>query len=231
MTVPDGAHDPRLAERLEVVRSAVSDAARAAGRAAGEITTIVVTKFHPASMVRELHRLGVRDMGESRHQDAAPKAAELAELALRWHFVGQLQSKKARAVLSYASTVHSVDRGSLVDALQAAGVEVEVFIQLNLTDDPARGGVGEAGLLSVTERVLAAPTLRLVGLMAVAPQGDDARRAFARVREAAERMRTLAPDATRLSMGMSDDFVAAIAEGATHLRIGSAITGKRPARA
>ena len=215
-----------LADRLESVTAEVADAVRAADRDTAEVTTIVVTKFHPASLVRELFELGVRDVGENRHQDAAPKAAELSALPLTWHFIGQLQSKKARAVLEYSRILHSVDRPSLVDAL--AGAEVDAFIQLNLTDDPGRGGVQPPELEAFVERVLGASTIRLRGLMAVAPLGEEPRAAFARVREASERLRTMAPDATDLSMGMSGDFRAAVLEGATHLRIGTAITGNRP---
>ena len=215
-----------LAERLETVTADVADAVRAAHRDPSEVTTIVVTKFHPASLVRELFELGVRDVGENRHQDAAPKAAELAALPLTWHFIGQLQSKKARAVLEYSRILHSVDRPSLVDAL--AGAEVDAFVQLNLTDDPGRGGVRPHELDAFVERVLAASTIRLRGLMAVAPLDEEPRAAFARVRAASERIRSLAPDATALSMGMSGDFRAAVLEGATHLRIGTAITGNRP---
>ena len=215
-----------LADRLESVTAEVADAVRAADRDPAEVTTIVVTKVHPASLVRELFELGVRDVGENRHQDAAPKAAELASLPLTWHFIGQLQSKKARAVLEYSRILHSLDRPSLVDVL--AGSEVDAFVQLNLTDDPGRGGVQPTELDAFVERVLEASTIRLRGLMAVAPLGEEPRAAFARVRQASERLRTLAPDATALSMGMSGDFGAAVLEGATHLRIGTAITGNRP---
>lgn len=206
----------------------MADAARQAGRDPSEITTVVITKFHPASLVRSLAGLGVSDFGENRHQDAAPKAAELADLGLTWHFVGQLQSNKARAVVQYASVLHSVDRPSLVDAIAATGVPLEVFLQLNLTDDPQRGGVNPAELVALTRRVLAVPTLRLRGLMAVAPLGVEPREAFAKVRLASESIQEIAPDATALSMGMSADFREAVLEGATHLRVGTAITGKRP---
>jgi pyridoxal phosphate enzyme (YggS family) len=220
--------DSPLALRLSTVRSEVADAARRAGRTPGEITTIVVTKFHPASLVRELAGLGVSDIGENRLQDAAPKAAALRDLDLTWHFIGQLQSNKVRAVLEFASVVHSLDRLSLASALGAAGRPVEVFIQLNLTDDPGRGGVQPSDLEPLVEAVLALPSLDLLGLMAVAPLDEEPRRAFARVRRASESIRELAPRATALSMGMSGDFTDAIAEGATHLRIGTAITGNRP---
>lgn len=218
-----------LSDRLDAVRAGVSAAAVEAGRDPAEITTIVVTKFHPASLVRELVALGVRDFGENRHQEAQAKAAELSDLDLRWHFVGQLQTNKARQVRQYAHAVHSVDRASLATALGGEG-ELDVFIQLNLTDDPGRGGAQPETIEALTEHVLATPGLRLRGLMAVAPLEADPRRAFATVREHSQRVRALAPEASDLSMGMSGDYREAILEGATHLRIGSAITGNRPAR-
>jgi pyridoxal phosphate enzyme (YggS family) len=217
-----------LAERLERVRTAVADAAAVAGRSPSEITTVVVTKFHPASLVRELADLGVRDIGENRHQDAAPKAAELTDLDLTWHFIGQLQSNKVRAVLDYASVIQSIDRASIVAAIATTGKSVDAFIQLNLTADPRRGGVVAADLDSLVEDVLAVPSIRLRGLMAVAPLDEEPRRAFEMVRKASDRMLAQAPLASALSMGMSGDFREAILEGATHLRIGTAITGKRP---
>jgi pyridoxal phosphate enzyme (YggS family) len=217
-----------LPDRLASVRGGIADAAAEAGRDVTAITTVVVTKFHPASLVRQLVDLGVDQFGENRHQDAAPKAAELADLDLTWHFVGQLQSNKVRSVVEYARVIQSIDRSSLVDAVAATSRPVEVFLQLNLTADPNRGGVADADLDALVESVLGRPTMRLSGLMAVAPLGEDAREAFARVRLASERIQKLAPDATALSMGMSGDFREAILEGATHLRIGTAITGKRP---
>ena len=223
--------DAPLAERLATVDAGIADAARAAGRDPGELTRIVVTKFHPASLVRELAALGVRDLGENRHQEAQAKAAETADLDLRWHFVGQLQSNKARAVRRYAHAVHSVDRDSLVDALGAADApDLDVFLEIDLSGQPGRGGSDPADAERLAERVLATGGLRLVGVMAVAPLGEEPRPAFARLRAVSERIRTLAPDADRISAGMSGDYAEAILEGATHLRIGTAITGKRPDR-
>lgn len=227
-TSPTSSSSP-LAERLAAVREGVADAARAAGRSPDELTTIVVTKFHPASLVRELAALGVRDVGENRHQEAQEKAAELADLDLRWHFVGQLQSKKARQVRRYAAVIHSLDRIALVDALKLDDApEVDVFVQLNLTDDPGRGGVADRDLEPLVEHVLATPGLHLLGVMAVAPLDEEPSRAFERVRLASERVRGLAPEATAISAGMSQDYREAVAAGATHLRIGTAITGNRP---
>ena len=216
---------PDLEARLASVTAEVAQAARDAGRNPAEITTIVVTKFHPAALVRELADLGVSDFGESRHQEAQPKIAELADLAATWHFIGQVQSKKARQVRSYVDVIHSVDRPSLVDAL--AGGPLDVFIQVNLTDDPARGGAQPGDLASLAERVASTEGLRLRGLMAVAPLESEPRREFARVRALSERLRAAHPEASGLSMGMSGDFREAILEGATHLRIGTAITGNR----
>ena len=223
-----------LVDRLASVDAAIADAAREAGRDPAALTRIVVTKFHPASLVRELVALGVRDVGENRHQEAEAKAAEVADPELRWHFIGQLQRNKARAVRSYAASVHSVDRPSLADALDRAGdgeSRLDVFLELNLTPDPDRGGIDPVRVESLVEHVLALPSLRLRGVMAVAPLGAEPRAEFARMRAASERVRALAPDATAISAGMSGDFREAILEGATHLRIGTAITGKREAPA
>ena len=226
-TTDDGA----LAERFDRVTASVVDACAAAGRPVGEVTTIVVTKFQPTSLVRDLYDLGVRDVGENRHQEAQSKSAELADLdGLRWHFVGQLQSKKARQARRYASAVHSLDRDSVVDALadETAGSALDGFVQVNLTDDPGRGGVPESEVERLVERILSTPGLVLRGVMAVAPLGEEARPAFARLRAVSERVRSIAPEADAISAGMSHDFADAVAEGATHLRIGTAITGKRP---
>ncbi|MBK4347761.1 YggS family pyridoxal phosphate-dependent enzyme [Lacisediminihabitans changchengi] len=224
---------PTLEERLSLVREGVADAAAQADRRADDITTIVVTKFHPASLVRELHALGVHDFGENRHQEAQAKAAELADLSsgidpIHWNFIGQLQSKKAKQVRAYASSVQSLDRDSVLDALAAPSPALDVFVQLNLTDDPGRGGVRDEEFEPFVERVLQTSGVLLRGVMAVAPLDEEPRRAFARVRAASERMRALAPTATAISAGMSGDYRDAILEGATHLRIGSAITGNRP---
>lgn len=226
---PDGGLEARLAS----VRSGISDAARAAGRSADELTLVVVTKFHPASLVRELAALGVTDVGENRHQEAQAKAAELDDLALTWHFVGQLQSKKARQVRRYAHVVQSLDRDSVVDAFAPTEADpdpavIDGFVQVNLTDDPDRGGVRPDDVDAMAERVLATGTIRLRGVMAVAPLDEEPRPAFARLRAVSERVRLIEPSATDISAGMSGDYADAVLEGATHLRIGTAITGKRP---
>ena len=217
-----------LADRLQAVRAGIADAAARAGRDPESIRTIVVTKFHPAQLVRDLHALGVREFGESRHQEAQPKVAELADLdlpgdPLSWHFIGQLQSKKAKQVAAYADVIHSLDRESLVAPLAGS----RAFLQVNLTDDPERGGVAPDGVDRLAE-LATAGGIEVLGLMAVAPLGVEPRAAFSRVRGLSQRLVRVVPTATALSMGMSGDYADAILEGATHLRIGTAITGNRP---
>jgi PLP dependent protein len=215
-----------LADRLAAVRARVAEAARRADRDPAGITTIVVTKFQPLSLVRELHDLGVTDFGENRHPEARDKAEALPEAT--WHFIGQLQTNKARAVARYADVVHSVDRPALVDAL--AGHDLDVLLQVDLgPGETGRGGARPSEVPALAERVLAAGGLRLRGVMAVAPLGVPPAPAFAALRLVAERVRAVEPAATWISAGMSGDYEEAVAAGATHLRIGSAITGPRPA--
>ncbi|MEV8219208.1 YggS family pyridoxal phosphate-dependent enzyme [Microbacterium sp. NPDC077391] len=222
-----------LSARLSAIDERIADAARRAGRDPGEITRIVVTKFHPASLVRELHELGVTDVGENRQQEMTAKRAALDGLGVRWHFIGQAQTNKAAAIRRDADVVHSVDRVKLADALHRADVDgdpLDVLVQVNLTEDTGRGGSALGDAEALTEHVLSLPSLRLRGVMAVAPLDEEPSRAFARLRDVADRVRALAPAATWISAGMTGDFEAAIDAGATHLRIGSAITGPRPDR-
>uniref|UniRef100_UPI00262F8789 YggS family pyridoxal phosphate-dependent enzyme n=1 Tax=uncultured Aurantimicrobium sp. TaxID=1705357 RepID=UPI00262F8789 len=169
-----------LAQRLQSVQADIADAARASGRQPDEITTIVVTKFHPASLVRDLYDLGVRNVGENRHQEAEAKSAELSSLeGLTWHFIGQLQSNKAKAARAYSSVVHSVDSAKLARTLAAAEpgpVDVlDCFVQLNLTNDPGRGGVQPSDALQLAELIAAEESLNLLGVMAVAPLDEEPR--------------------------------------------------------
>jgi len=222
-----------LAARLSAIDERIADAARLAGRDPQEITRIVVTKFHPASLVRELAALGVGDVGENRQQELSAKTAELDDLDVRWHFIGQAQTNKAAAIRRSADAVHSLDRERLADALHRAAEDdaiVDVLVQVNLTDDPGRGGVAPEAARALAEHVLTLPSLRLRGVMAVAPLDEDPAPAFARLRAISDDVRTVEPEATWISAGMTGDFVEAISAGATHLRIGSAITGPRPDR-
>ncbi|MBI0300622.1 YggS family pyridoxal phosphate-dependent enzyme [Streptomyces sp. PRKS01-29] len=229
-----------LAANLARVEERISAACAGAGRKREEVTLIVVTKTYPASDVRLLAELGVRHVAENRDQEAAPKAAECADLPLIWHFVGQLQTNKVRSVSSYADVVQSVDRKRLVDALSRAAVgaarELGVLIQVALDADSSdrgeRGGVGPGGVERLAESVAEAEGLRLDGLMTVAPltgpyEGRP-RAAFDRLMEISSRLRVAHPAANMVSAGMSSDLEEAVAAGATHVRVGTAVLGVRP---
>jgi pyridoxal phosphate enzyme (YggS family) len=226
-----------LGQRLAEIESRIDSAVAKAGRSRNEVELIVVSKNHPAAMVIDLLDLGVRAFGENRDQEAKPKAEEVAQLVegkdfdYKWHFIGQLQSNKVRSALSYADVVHSVDRQSLLDALIKGTAErtnpLDVFIQLNLTDDPGRGGIEPQAVAAFAEQVLSASNLNLMGVMGVASLDRAPEVDFETIRRASESLIGVAPQAKFISAGMSEDFEQAIIFGATHLRIGSAITGKR----
>jgi PLP dependent protein len=221
-----------VAERLAAVRARITSACEASGRDPAEVTLVAVTKTFPADDVRLLADLGVPDIGESRAQEAVTKAAACADLDLTWHFVGQLQTNKVRAVLRFASVIHSVDRLPLVRVLarEVAGrtEPVHCLIQVRLDETQGRGGAELAQVLPLADAVAATPGLRLAGVMAVAPLDGDPAPAFARLADVAVGVRVRHADATWLSAGMSDDLEAAIGCGATHVRVGRGLLGVRP---
>ncbi|MFJ5830291.1 YggS family pyridoxal phosphate-dependent enzyme [Streptomyces sp. NPDC093089] len=229
-----------LAENLARVEARIAAACAAAGRAREEVTLVVVTKTYPASDVRILHGLGVRNVAENRDQDAAPKAAACADLDLTWHFVGQLQTNKVRSVVGYADVVQSVDRLKLVSALSAAaekeGRELGCLLQVALDAESGergdRGGVSPDGIEELAAAVDAAPGLRLGGLMTVAPLAGPyagrRRAAFDRLMDLSTALRATRPAANMVSAGMSADLEEAVAAGATHVRVGTAVLGVRP---
>jgi pyridoxal phosphate enzyme (YggS family) len=239
-TTGGAVHDSRTAElaaNLARVEDRVAAACVSAGRPRDDVTLVVVTKTFPASDVVRLVRLGVREVAENRDQEASEKVAEVAR-ALgggpppRWHFVGQLQRNKARSVARYADVVHSVDRVRLVPALdagaRAAGRLVDVLVQVNLDPTAAgRGGAEPDDVATVAQAVADAGSLRLRGLMAVAPLGAEPRPQFERLVALSERLRRDHPDAGWVSAGMSGDLEAAVLAGATHLRVGNAVLGSR----
>jgi PLP dependent protein len=223
-----------LSANLAALRERIAAACVAAGRTPGEVTLVAITKTFPASDVRLLYELGVRDVGENRDQEAAPKAAECGDLApgLTWHFVGQLQTNKCASVVRYASVVHSVDRARLVHALgkhaRSAGRVLTCLVQVSLDDEPGRGGAAPGDVPVVAAAVAAEEGLLLGGVMAVAPLGVSAAEAFAPLPRIAAAVREIRPEATMISAGMSGDLEEAIAIGATHVRVGTALLGGRP---
>ena len=210
-----------LAARLTAVRERISAACEAAGRKPEDVTLVAVTKTFPASDVRLLNGLGVTDFGENRDAEAAPKAAQCADLRLSWHFIGQLQTNKAASVARYATFVHSVDRLRLVHALGAAARRadraIECLIEVSLDADPARGGALASDVPGLAEALTAEDGLILAGVMA-------------KLLDSAAVVRAVRPTATVISAGMSGDLEAAIAAGATHVRIGTALLGDRGPR-
>lgn len=232
----------QLTDALRRVQARIGQAAAAAGRDPAEIRLVAVTKTFPAGDAALLYDLGVHDLGENRDQEAATKVAELRELRphaqVRWHMVGRLQRNKVRSVVLWAHTVQSVDSPRLADALHAAAGQaidagrrdgpVDVMLQASLDADPARGGCPLPELDALAGHVAALRTLRLRGLMAVAPLHADPDGAFAALLKAATALRERHPEATELSAGMTADLEAAIRHGSTCVRVGTALLGGRP---
>jgi pyridoxal phosphate enzyme (YggS family) len=245
----DNRRPAELVASLAGVRSHLADAAAAAGRDIWSVTLIAVTKTFPAADIATLLGLGVIDIAESRDQEAREKLAQLRATdpqasrtsgasaiapEPRLHFVGRLQTNKCRSVARYASCVHTVDRIEVAVAL-GDGVDVAqrdplpVFVQVSLDGDPARGGVVIDELPRLADTVAADARLRLLGVMAVAPLSQPPESAYTELAELAALVRQSHPGAVNISAGMSNDYPVAIAHGATHVRIGSALLGHRDA--
>jgi PLP dependent protein len=227
-----GPRREQLRAALAAVLDRIAAGCASAGRDPAEVTLVVVTKTYPASDVRLLASLGVTDVGENRDQEAGPKRDACADLPLRWHVIGQVQSNKARHVARYADFVHSVDRLSLVRALgrgaRDAGRELACLVQVTLDGDPARGGASVDAVPALARAIADEPGLELHGLMAVAPLGADPEVAFDPLPRLRDRLLQEHPGARLVSAGMSGDLEAALRHGATHLRVGTAVLGARP---
>jgi pyridoxal phosphate enzyme (YggS family) len=241
VTATDDRRPAELVASLAAVRTRLSDATAAAGRDPWSVTMVAVTKTFPASDVATLLELGVADIGESRDQEARAKLSELSaagvsnqrnDVAIRLHFLGRLQTNKCRSVARYASCVHTVDRvevaTALADGIQAAQrAPLPVFLQVSLDGDPQRGGVPRDGMAALADAIVALDHLLLVGVMAVAPLGADPDASYAVLADLSAGLARAHPEATAISAGMSGDFDIAVKNGATHVRIGSALLGDR----
>jgi pyridoxal phosphate enzyme (YggS family) len=223
-----------IATNLARLEERLAAACAAANRSRDEITLIAVTKTFPVDDVRHLLALGVSNIGENRDQEARTKAAALGDLDVVWHFVGQVQTNKCRSIARYADVVHAVDRDKVIKALDNAAHEAErtidVLIQVSLDDTPGRGGADAVAVPALADQIATATNLRTRGVMAIAPLGGDASAAFERLAGVAAEVRSVHPDATVISAGMSGDLEAAITAGATHVRIGTALLGGRSPR-
>jgi len=229
-TEPPGGRPGELAAALRGLRERIERACATAGRSASDLTVIAVTKTYPVSDIVVLQRLGLRDIGENRVEEIAAKRAEIG-VGVRWHFVGRIQSRQARTVAETSDVVHSVDRDQIAGRLGrfavAAGRSLSVFVQLSLDGDPRRGGVIAAEIPALADIVATTPGLSLAGVMAVPPLGADPATSYAEAAAVRDRIAGNHPDATGLSAGMSSDLEPAISAGATHLRVGTALLGRR----
>src|ERR1700687_6165254 len=237
-----------LAGNLQVVRERIARAASRAGRNAAEITLVAVSKTQPAEIIRAAHQAGVRHFGENRVQEWISKQPALADLDAIWHLIGHLQSNKARRAASLFQSIDSVDSVALAQKLDAAlaaeggkNSRLPVFLEVRVSVEESKTGVAQEGLAALVEGILNLPRLELRGLMCIPPFFDDAERTrpfFRGLRVTRDALRlklnahpgveTGQPLLPELSMGMSHDFEIAIEEGATQVRIGSAVFGARP---
>lgn len=226
---------PGLSDRIEHLRARIAVAAAESGRDPESVRLIAVTKTHPSATASAAVAAGLTDLGENRPAELVAKATLVAA---RWHLIGQLQRNKVRDVVGVATLIHSVDRSPLVDAIarraEELGLVQDVLVQVNVADDPAKSGCSLAELDALVTYASDRPSVRVVGLMTVPPlpaAGSDpvgeARRWFERLRTARDRLRAVDPRVNELSMGMSDDVEAAVREGATMVRVGSALFGER----
>ena len=223
-----------LPEQVRIVRNRIGAAAAAAMRNVDSVTLLAVSKAQPANMVRAVAQLGVRDIGESYVQEALEKIEALRDVSLTWHFVGRLQANKTRAVAAAFDWVHAVDRLKIAERLSEQrpfhAAPLNVCLQVNIGGETSKGGVTTADLPALATAVAALPRLKLRGLMCIPPDEDDParqRKWFATMRSALEELNAAGAGLDTLSMGMSDDFESAILEGATLVRIGTALFGPR----
>jgi len=229
---------PALSERIEAVRGRVEACALRCNRAPNEITLVAVSKTHPAEVIREAIAAGVTDLGENRVQEAEGKIPEVGRHAARWHLIGHLQSNKARRAVELFDVIHSLDSVALAQRLDRMCVELNrqelpVMIQVDLGREATKSGADEAEVLQLVEALKHCQRLRLSGLMTLPPYFDDAEQVrpfFRKLRELRDELssrRAFGDLRGELSMGMTHDYEIAIEEGATIVRVGTAIFGAR----
>ena len=223
-----------IATNLQAVLARIERAAEAAGRRPGDIALVAVSKTFPAEYIAQAHAAGQRAFGENYAQEAVEKITKLAHLPLEWHFIGPIQSNKTGVIAARFQWVHSVERERIAQRLDAARPEglprLDICIQVNISGEASKSGVVPGGEVGLADTIARLPRLRLRGLMAVPEPTSDPglqRRRFALLRELKEKLVARGHALDTLSMGMSDDLEAAIAEGATTVRVGTAIFGRR----
>jgi hypothetical protein len=219
---------PEIAARLGDIRGRIGAALARGSDPRREVTIVAVTKTRPASVIDEVAALGVLDIGESRVQEAASKAP-LVRAPVRWHLVGHLQRNKARRAADLFSVIHSVDSLPLVEALGATGKRLQAFLEINVAGDLRKHGARPEDARALRLAALRTGTIDVLGLMTVPPLEGDPRPVFRALRELLLELNRTGdgPPLRALSMGMSGDYEAAVEEGATHVRIGTALVGAR----
>jgi pyridoxal phosphate enzyme (YggS family) len=227
-------HQPEILERLDQVRSQLASATQACGRAADSVTLLAVSKQHSADAIRSLSAAGQRDFGESYAQEALAKMDDLQDLTLCWHYIGQLQSNKTRLIARHFDWVHTVDRDRIAtrlnDQRSDSAAPLQVCIQVKLAEETGKGGVWPEQTLVLAQHIQHLPHLKLRGLMCIPPPSDDHAtqlHQFRRLSDLQQQLNASGLNLDTLSMGMSDDYAAAIAAGSTLVRIGTAIFGER----
>jgi PLP dependent protein len=223
-----------IASNLQAVRTEIERSARQSGRSADEVKLLAVSKTFPANMLREAYQAGQRDFAENYVQEALDKMAMLQDLTIAWHFIGPIQSNKTRAIAENFSWVHSVDRLKIAERLSeqrpAHLPPLQMCMQVNISNEESKSGVASDDVEELAHAITKLPNLKLRGLMAIPAPSDDVatqRIGFAQLRQLRNRLNQQGLQLDTLSMGMSHDFAAAIAEGATMVRIGTAIFGNR----
>ena len=224
-------------ERLDQVRESIREAESRYYRSPGSVRLIGVAKVHSAASIRHLVELGLADIGESFVQEALSKQKELKDLDITWHYIGHIQSNKTKDIAVHFDWVHSVDRIKIARRLSEQRPEespdLDICLQVNLQHEPSKSGLSEFEVYAAADEIQDLPRIRLRGLMAIPRESEDfeeQREAFARVRSLQEALVRRGHPLDTLSMGMSGDVEAAIAEGATMVRIGTALFGPRPTR-
>ena len=218
--------DAEISANLQAITARIVSAAESAGRSPAEITLIAVTKTFPVTDVKILYELGMRDFGENRDQEGSVKFSELPGDS-NWHFQGQIQSNKLKSIAAWADVIHSIDDISHAKKLSSLVASKDIFVQVSLDNLPGRGGVNPEQLHDFLGEVTALANLNVRGLMAVAPLDEPPLEAFKRLKTLSETVIKTHPNTWEISAGMSNDFEAAISQGATHIRIGSQILGVR----
>jgi PLP dependent protein len=222
-----------MTDRYEGVRLGIARAAERSGRDPSGVTLIAVSKTMPGERVREAFRLGIRDFGENKVQELLQKTSTLSDLPVRWHMIGHLQTNKVRAVVPLVTMIHSVDSAHLAESISKEvqpGKEIDILLQVNTSGEDSKFGVAPEQLPALAASIRPLDRLRVRGLMTLGPLTEDEaaiRDSFRRLRELLSALRDVFPGASVLSMGMSGDFEIAIEEGATHIRVGTALFGSR----